>query len=385
MAAEAKHQKLDSTAPAREGMTRPMRSTTRLGGLLLVTLMGLCRSGAAAEVDWRAPESCPDPDEVRFRVERTIGMPLSHAAPLHIDVHAQRTPRGFTASIQIEEGSGDATRQRALAAAECGQLADMVAMAVALALGAGVGDDAAAEAAEAGGTAGTQPTEGADRTELPPDATAIAASLAARVASTGSAASTRRDAVTDAGASRSIESSRAPWRLGGSLGLSGDSGSLPAAAIGAFAGISAGPERFQLRASGTWFVGQHTSVDSLAATQAGADLALVIAALSACVLPLGMSDSPVVAFGCGGWELGRLSGVGTGVQRPRRGASLWNAPRLDAGASLGLGSTDLNFSALLTLAAPLVRENFVLDDVGSVHRPAVVVARASIGLEWIPK
>jgi hypothetical protein len=361
---------------------------TRFGGLLVGMVLFLARAGAAAEVDWRGPGRCPDSDEVRFRIERAIGMPLSHAAPLRFAVHAQRAARGFVAHIDVDRGSGGATRQRDLAAAECGQLADMVTVAVALALGAVVDGDAATELdpARGGGAAAGTPGAHDAGAGMASTATGVATSQGAGEASADSADPARRDAVAhDVSAGIPSDGSSARWRPGASLGLVADAGSLPEPGLGASAGLSIGREQIQLRASGTWFLEQHASVDTITEAPAGADLAFVIGALSVCALPLGTSDSRFVAFGCGGWELGRLAGEGTGVPRPRRGASLWNAPRLDAGTRLALGSTDLHFDVRLTLAVPLARENFVLDDVGSVHRPSAVVGRASIGLEWIPK
>jgi hypothetical protein len=113
----------------------------------------------------------------------------------------------------------------------------------------------------------------------------------------------------------------------------------------------------------------------------GADLGLFAGALSACVVPFGSSASLTV-YACAGWELGRLSGVATGVQMPRHGAALWSAPRTDLGMSWGILETGLRLGALLTLERPLARDDFELRELGSVHRPPSVVGRAAVGLDW---
>jgi hypothetical protein len=330
--------------------------------------MCLARAGAAAEVDWRGPARCPDPDEVRFRIERAIGMPLSHAAPLRFDVRAQPVARGFMASIDVQASSGSRTRQRALVAADCGQLAEMVTVAVALALGAALDDSEQLEESRLDALQGA-------------DAAAPSESSSAAVRD-ADAAPAPRDGAEEI---RPSEAAAAAWQPGVSFGLVADAGSLPKPGAGALAGLSIGRELVELRASGSWLFEQHTSVDTRAGTRAGADLSLFVGALSACFVPLGSSEASIAARGCAGWELGRLAGEGTGIERPRRAAELWNAPRLDAGASFALGSGSLRFDAGFTLAVPLERKNFILEDVGSVHRPSALVGRASFGIEWIPK
>ena len=108
-------------------------------------------------------------------------------------------------------------------------------------------------------------------------------------------------------------------------------------------------------------------------------------ALSLCGVPFRSTNATIEAVGCAGWELGRLSGEGTGVQRPRDGGALWSAPKLDVGASLGLGATPFRLGLFLSLALPLARENFVLGDLGAVHRPPVAVGRVALGFEWTPR
>src|SRR5688572_25043418 len=106
---------------------------------------------SAAELDWRGPATCPDAAELRFRVERAIGMPLSHAAPLRFEVEAVPSPRGYVARVDVDSGPEPTIRQRELVAADCSRLADMVTVTVALALGAARGG-ADGEAAPSAGS-----------------------------------------------------------------------------------------------------------------------------------------------------------------------------------------------------------------------------------------
>jgi hypothetical protein len=361
-----------STAHRSEAKTGRMRGRTGRArfGLLGVALGLFARSTPAAEVEWRGPNVCPDAAELRFRVERSIGMPLSHAAPLRFEVTAARSAQGFTALVATDPGAGGGARERTLAAPDCSRLADLVAVTLALALGAdaGAAADAGAGLTSAELAATPMPESGAH----PSTAAQMAAQVVAPAAVAGADAVPR--APDEAASSR--------WRPGLSVWLVGDSGSLPEPGVGAALGAEFGNSMLELRALGTWFMQQHQELGGLAEPRPGADLGLVLGALSGCAALWGSFVADGAAYACGGWELGRLSGTGTDVLRPREGAALWSAPRLDVGARWALGSDGFELGALLTLAVPLVRKDFVLGELGPLHRPPAAVARAGIGINW---
>jgi hypothetical protein len=238
------------------------------------------KTAHAAELDWRAPERCPDAEELRFRVERAIAMPLSHAAPLRFLVTAEPSGQGFAARIDVitEDGSGE--RQRALSASDCSELADMVTVAVALALGAapnGSEDSAAPRAAE---LAATPPERAAPEAPRDPSGDGSPADPA-KGASTGDGASQR-------------------WRPGLSVWLLADSGSLPTAGPGAALGVQLEHPPLQIRAVGTALYAQHASLAPVAGQSPGADLALWTAALGACAVPLGTPGESLEGHVCAG-------------------------------------------------------------------------------------
>jgi hypothetical protein len=331
----------------------------------------------AAEIDWRAPEHCPDADELRFRIERVIAMPLRHAAPLRFTIRAEPSAQGFTAHIEIAAGQTSTGRERVLSARACNELADMVTVAVALALGA---DPSAIEG-------GAPPPPARTETDLAASADRSTVQAAAGAAVTETLRVRDGEEIAVDRVERAPVDARGSdgWRPGLSLWLLADSGSLPAPGLGAALGVQLERARFQLRALGTVLFDQHESLAVAADQSPGADLALWTGSLSACAIPLGASGAPFAAQACAGWELGRLSGDGTGVQQPRAGAALWSAPRADWGASWALGGSPWRLGALLTLVLPLTRENFVLSELGSVHRPPSAVGRVAIGLEWVPR
>lgn len=325
-------------------------------------MCGLAGPAGAAELQWRGPDTCPDAAELRFSIERTIGMPLSHALPLRFEVEAQRSPGGYTARMDVARQPHEAPRRRVLVASDCTRLADLVAVTAAIALGVDDVDD------------------GAGDTETPPRlaraglASSDEPSLALRT-------ETSAPGMADRPRVGAPASEPAPaWSPALSLWLLADTGSLerPGAGLALGAGLEHGP--LQLRALATLLFEQHAALDA-GPEGTGADLALAAAALSLCSASFSLG-SRWGAQGCAGWELGRLSGEGTGVPSPHAGAAFWSAPRFDATLGWALGSTGLELGAMLTLAVPLVRDDFVLGGLGSVHRPAPVVGRAALGINW---
>src|SRR5262245_4709261 len=173
-------------------------------------LLALVAPARAAELDWQAPAPCPDTDELRFRVERAIGMPLSHAAELSFVVRARATERGYEASIDVLDATA---RRRTLSAAACPELVDMVTVTVALALGA----DVSLEPSE------TKHAASAPQLVSPAPAEPALVTLPTSLEATPSDATSPDEAQAPA---------HARWLPGLALWLLADSGSLPKAGGG---------------------------------------------------------------------------------------------------------------------------------------------------------
>jgi hypothetical protein len=103
--------------------------------------------------------------------------------------------------------------------------------------------------------------------------------------------------------------------------------------------------------------------------------------LLACTALFGQSSAPLSSSACLGWELGQLSGEGSGVARPERARVLWSAPRLDIAARVALAVPYAGIGLSLTAEAPLNRDDFTVGR-GAVYRPPVVVGRAAIGVDF---
>lgn len=300
----------------------------------------------ATELSVTPPVPCPNGVEVAFGAERALGRPLASVpGPDFVIAMAQQGQRYVA---RLESRAADGTiGERAFSAPSCGELVETLALAVAIALGASPAKAVAPDAASLS----------ADEPALP-----VSASEPAEPALASSAPS--------------------PGPTLAALGwLVGDSGTLPNPAPGVALGGGVRWPAFELRATALVLPAQHGTADGLTGAAAGADIGLLAGTAQACA-PLSLRTQAIELGVCAGWELGRLQATGTGVLRPYRKRTLWFAPRLDAEARWALTGSALSLNVLLTVLAPLQRDEFILKDVGSVHRPPNVVARAGVGLGW---
>ena len=325
------------------------RARTTLIGVLFGA--SLVRSAAASDLSWSGPADCAQSEQLLFQVERALGAPLSDTGNVHLQVHVARSAPTARALLRIEDDAAAPTvSERSLAAPDCEKLVDTLAVAITLAL----------EAA-------------APPRELPPIAPSAPTPVVVAASST---ASPVPDVIRV-----EPEAAAAPGPVPRVVArVLGDVGSLPSPALGLGLGAQLGWTRLRLELLGTLWTEQHTSLDVSGIPGAGADVMLVTGTLSACATPLGADSDPVVVALCLGWEMGRLSGVGTGISAPREASGLWLAP----GANVGLTwrpARTLGIGAQLGAATPLDRNTFYLERLGTVQQAASVVARAGLSVD----
>jgi hypothetical protein len=321
--------------------------------LTLAVCMMAGRTALGAELIWDGAPGCPEREDVVFRIERALDGSLAAAAPVHFEARVQRSRAGFSAVLDVSDSSHVEGKQRTLSAPDCAKLADAVAVAVTLALGAREvpANDVSAASAAVEATLPLAPAPppvpaSADEPQPAPHDESTVPALAVSV-----------------------------WFLG-------DAGSLPALGAGAALGVELGWSRFQLRGAGLIVFEQHVDrAGQGLGADAGADLSLFAGSLSACAAALGSFRAGNTLFLCAGPELGRLSGSGTGVSERRSGGGLWLAPRVDLGGFWRLPGSNLALGALVSAAVPLARAEFLLDGSLPVHRAASVVGRLSLGVE----
>jgi hypothetical protein len=289
-------------------------------------------------------------------VERALGQPLDTAPGPHFIVSTEQQGAGFAARLEITGGAKGAPGARTFGAATCEELIETVALAVAIAMG------AAQEPASA----------------VTPDASAETADRDAHLRSTQSALQS-----ADEGADGAVPPptrSAAPRIAAMAWGV-GDSGSLPGPSLGIALGAGLEWTALELRVMGLLLPEQHADMTGTDTQSRGADIGLLAGSALACA-PLKLEAGAVELGACAGWELGRLAATGTGVSRPHQKSTLWSAPRLDLGVRWAVPRSSLWLELVVSVAAPLIRDEFILKDIGSVYRPPNMIGRASLGVGW---
>ncbi len=329
---------------------------TWLAGFALAGGLFLTWPARAAELSVEGPAACPDASELAFRVERALGMPLADSAALRFNVRfeAPGTPGSpYTARLAAQGSEPTAaSTERVIRARDCARLGDAVSVAIALAIG-------------------------SSPLDAEPAPTAEEEMVRTRAGDTGSAA------YEPHGAPATTAAGGTAWSPALAARLLADSGSLPRAGLGVGIGAALRGRKLALDAQATLLFGQHVALaePTSAAGAPGADLSLLIGSLSACVAPFGSFEASFAAVACAGWELGRLSAEGTGVQTPRSVSQWWTAPRLAAGLSWAVPASPLRLGLELSAAAPLKRDDFFLRELGNVHRAPMAVGRLALGVD----
>jgi hypothetical protein len=323
-----------------------------LGSVLLAT--SLARSAVASDLGWSGPADCAQSEQLLFQVEQALGAPLADTGQVHLQVHVARTTPTARALLRIEDEAAEpALSERSLVAPDCEKLVDTLAVAITLALEAAV------------------PPREEPPSPVIPVGTARAA---ARPSSPPPTSPADVVAPEPESAEHAGPTARVVARV------LADVGSLPSVALGLGLGAQLVWSRLQLELLGTLWSEQHARLDVSGLPDAGADLALVTGALSACTTPLGSDPAPLVLALCLSWEMGRLSGEGTGISAPRQASELWMAPAASIGLTWRPGPAP-GLGARMGAATPLGGGEFYLDRIGTVHQPASVAARAGLSVD----
>jgi len=308
----------------------------------------------ATEVIAQKPGPCADADELSHRVEQALGQPLDTAVGSRFEVSTERVAEGFSARVELS-GAAVGPALRTLVAPTCEELMDSVALSIALAIGSSIGErdepNVTAASNERTGTSSETPLAERAQDERTRD-----------VDSSG-----ERDA-TGLG----IEASAS---------VVADTGSLPKPGLGIGIGLGLDWPAVAVRAEGIFLPTREGQTDPADPASAGGELGLLTGALLGC-LPLAVNVRAVALRACLGGELGRLSGHGTRVDTSHDEGTLWAAARIDLGARWTVPATSLGLDFVVTAAAPLLRDEFVVENVGAVHQPASVVGRAGVGVSW---
>ncbi len=352
-----------------------MGAPGRLCVLSVVIAMSMVATAHAQEVRWEgecSAEGAGLPGEVAALIGQrgdgltAVASVTEEGAGLHLTLRLLR--------------AGTPIGERALDAADCGELLSAAALVVALAV------DPVASGVETSSAAPeirTRPASAALAAALaPPPQRAASAPRPTRNASSSAAIrrARARSVAPDAAPASEIageEEDGAPYRPALSLaaGFVLDAGALPNAAPGVEArvGIALGPLRLEGGAR-VFFeqqsaLGQHPTGRGHFGMAAGS--------LGAC-LPLGRGM--LVVGPCVGLEVGAIWASSTGVSHPGSDTVAWVAPNASGLFALDVASW-LRLRLDLGLSVPLIHTEFVVDGIGPVHTSSPITFRGGLGAE----
>ncbi len=309
---------------------------------LAVAFLSATGRARAAALVVSGSNACVDANAIAEQAGELLGRPLDAVAGVDFEVALTRAPAGgWRLRLDTIDAADGGRRSRALAAANCAELADVAAVGIAMSV------RALAEAAR---------PEAPRVPPAPPTVQPPSPPAAPPVISRPPAAPPP-----------------APTTFAGGLAVVGDAGALPNPGIGVELGAALRHRRVRLAVAGTALASQVTRT----AGGAGGEFRLLFGSAQAC-LPYALGRTTLL--GCGGFELGRLSGVGVGIVRPHEGAARWQAARVELGLSFPVAAR----VALLVRAGgalPLSQTQFVVDG-APVHRPAASSPASPWGQSW---
>lgn len=327
-------------------------SSTAVGAAVLAALVvafGTARDARAAALTVEAPASCVDPAALADDVAELVGKPIASVPDVDFRIqiagtaHQRWRLRLETVDHQAPGTLATVRGTRELEAANCVELAEAAALAIAVSLRAA--EVKPSPSVRAPTVAPTPPMSEGAPVPAPP--------LIVRAVSPAPA--------------------KAPWRAGLGLGVVVESGVLPNVAPGIEVEAKVSRAVLGVALRGVWFGAQDT-VDTSAS---GGSFQLAAGSALACFLP---RHDRWAASACAGFELGRLAGTGLNVARPQTRAALWAAGRADAGVARRV-SADAAVFLRLGVAVPMARPAFVLDESRVVHRPGPVAGSLAAGIE----
>lgn len=302
------------------------------------------------ELEWQAPDGCPDAEAVRGRVEAILRGPLTDASRAVARGAIARTEDGRF-RLELTVRTGDVADARSIDSAACATLADAFAVVVALAI---------------------DPTRSADAEGAPP-ARAIAdgprppdESPSARVS----------PLPREAPAPRASPAPEAGTRVALGLGGSVVWGPLPEPSPGLVASVGVRRDRVRVGALGTLALRQTPHFDR----SAGASIDMLEGgAFAGYLLPLGIfALGPAVNV-----EATYVRARGFGIRRPSTSSAVWATAvvgaRLEARAARWLGAF-----ARADLLVPFDAPRFALGtqaDSVRLHTPAALAPRLTLGAE----
>jgi hypothetical protein len=342
---------------------RPQRVSTFLASLLFCAAL---KASPLVELQLDAPPECPSKTSIEQTLARLVQRPP--AAPLQVSARLASDAQRWVLVATLEGG------QRVVGGDTCVATAEALVVIMALAIDPASPVNASAlQDFEQANTGNAQPT----RPPTPPMTPAAPMPPPVSIAVAPNSGGKWR--MSEAEAQDRIfappRHPRKPERLGMSLLLLGEWGSLPEASLGLALFVRYGsPLRWgELSVSGLY---PRIKYETGSNTK-GARFGLVTSQLAGCAAP--GYGWPVA--GCVGVEFGDLFGHGDGTDSVQTGHSLWAA--LTAGVAYR-GELGGNFGLEWRLGAaiPVQRPDFDVQNSGRIFTPGLVSLRGLVGVSW---
>jgi len=313
--------------------------------LSCLALLGVSAKAESPRFEWNAPESC---ERERFLEQvESLSQKKREAFDVEAEVRIASAVEGdWELTITTHTAASAEPARRAVRGRSCAEVMSAGAVAMAMTMKSAE----ATPVADAGDGAPAPTQDSPPATVAPP----------------------QREPPTGTASAGAQEPSIGISLLGGATL---DTGALPKLAPGL--SLEVAMRRAGLRAGVQGTLLAPTSEDY----GGGASASFYLWALS----PIVCGEPRVGRFalgGCAGYELGRMSGEGSGVSNPRLGSAFWQAMRFELSAAYVAGAS-FRLTARLGAAVPISRPPFVLDGV-EVHKPAPFSLRALLGADFSP-
>ena len=168
------------------------------------------------------------------------------------------------------------------------------------------------------------------------------------------------------------------------VAVSGDAGTLPAAASGAELRAGVSFRSVRVAGYGSYWPTSSRRVAILSdATPVGGTFSLLVLGLAACIdAPIAARPDAAKIALCAGPELDVMRGRSFGVNVPGEGAKTWVSAVAGVEGNVPV-TGPWRLAVRLAAVLPTHREHFALQGVGEVHQPAAVGGRAAVGLELV--
>lgn len=284
---------------------------------------------------WSAPAGCPSADEVRAATMRETGARQANDGEiLEAEAQVEPTEESNAASwrVRLRTRRGTATGEREIEAATCSGVADATAVVLALAL--------------------VPPVSAEEEPAAPPPAP------------------------VDRDRPPAPNASREPHAFAVGASIAGDVSTLPTATAGGSLTLAWAPlQRVRVELDARRWASQS---QTLSTSDSGARFSMTSVGGRGCWVAL--RSGPLDIAPCAGADVHLVAASGYGADANFAATAEWTAVTGGGLGRFALASW-LALRARAEAFAPLTRPTFVVQNEGPVHRPPVVGAAASFGVE----